>query len=74
MRDLVVLFIHFIATLARLLRTWRCPFHRCRVASAQASTPDPESHVLPRAFIRELKASIPRPRTPPNSLERLVYF
>src|SRR5450755_855318 len=26
-----------------LARTWRCPFHRCRVASAQASTPDPES-------------------------------
>src|ERR1700676_2194151 len=24
-------------------RTWRCPFPRCRVASAQASTPDPES-------------------------------
>ena len=24
-------------------QTWRCPFHRCRVASAQASTPDPES-------------------------------
>src|SRR6266478_2140351 len=26
-----------------LAQTWRCPFHRCRVASAQASTPDPES-------------------------------
>src|SRR5450755_2973927 len=24
-------------------RTWRCPIHGCRVASAQASTPDPES-------------------------------
>src|ERR1700730_5803583 len=30
-------------------QTWRCPFHRCRVASAQASTPDPESLPATRA-------------------------
>jgi len=33
MRDLVVLFTHFIARLARLLGP-RCPFPCCRVASA----------------------------------------
>lgn len=33
-------FHHFAGSFAR---TWRCPFPHCRVASAQASTPHPES-------------------------------
>ena len=42
MRNLVVLFIHFIATLA-VARSWRRPFPRRGVASAQAPDPDLES-------------------------------
>jgi hypothetical protein len=42
MRNLVVLFIHFIATLARLLGTWRHPLHSCGVASPQTPTLDRE--------------------------------
>ena len=49
MRDLVVLFIHFIATLARLLGPGGAPFHSCGVASPQAPTPDRESLQTPIA-------------------------
>jgi hypothetical protein len=43
MRDRVVLFHPFHRYPGSLAQIGRCPFHRCRVASAQASTPDPES-------------------------------
>src|SRR5437762_4319802 len=34
-------------------RTWRCPFHRCGVASPQTPTPDPES--LPATILQSLR-------------------
>ena len=43
MRDLVILFIHLIVTLARLAGSWRRPFCRRGVGSRQTSTPDPQS-------------------------------
>jgi hypothetical protein len=43
MRNLAVLFIHFIAVLARFARSWRRPFHRCGVASPQTPAADRES-------------------------------
>jgi hypothetical protein len=43
MRDLVVLFIHFIATLARLLGPGGARSIVAESLLAQASTPDPES-------------------------------
>src|SRR5580693_5971743 len=40
MSNLVILFIHFLATLARLLGHWRRPFHSCGVPYPQAPTLD----------------------------------
>src|SRR5437762_5549154 len=58
MRNLVVLFIHFIATLA-VARSWRRPFPSCGVASPQAPTPDRES--LPASIPQFIRVR-PHPR------------
>lgn len=56
MRNLVVLFIHFIVTLARLLGPGSV---RCGVASPQAATPDCQS--LPATIAESVRVG-PHPR------------
>ena len=43
MRDLIILFVHVITTLARLMGPRRRPLRGRRIRSRQAATPDPES-------------------------------
>ena len=59
MRDLVVLFIHFIATLARLLGPGGARSIVAEFASPQAPTPDRES---PQAPVAESMRVGPHPR------------
>jgi transposase InsO family protein len=48
-----------------LARTWRRPLHRCRVASPQAPTPDPES--LPAPIAESIRVG-PHPRRSDGAL------
>jgi hypothetical protein len=59
MSNLVILFIHFLVTLARLLGPWRRPFPSCGVPYPQAPTLDGDSLT---ATIAEFVHVGPHPR------------
>jgi hypothetical protein len=59
MRNLAVLFIHFIAVSGSVARSWRDPFPHCGVASPQAPAPDLDS--LPETISQPTRVG-PDPR------------